>query len=643
MCGIVGVRRFDGAPVTENLLRRMADQLGHRGPDAEGYWCEASVGFGHRRLSIIDISGSTQPMATPDGRCHVCFNGEILNYRALRSMLRYPFRTEGDTETLLAAYAAQGANAVHQLDGQFAFALYDTDSAELLLFRDRLGILPLYYYADHHMIAFASEIKALLPALPGTPAIDEASLDDYLTLRSVPAPFTMFKYVRKLPAAHRLRVSRSGQVRTERYWAIPEPVRLREVRPQEAIEQLADALKRAVVAALVSDVPVGAYLSGGVDSSLIVALMTAAHNGRPVETFSAGFGDSRHDELPFARQVSNILRTRHHEVIVKPSDFVELWSRLTWHRDAPMSEPADFAVHQLAMQARERVKVVLSGEGCDELFAGYPKYLMAPWMEWASRLPAAWRVQLAQTVESHLPAAAWKARIAFRAFGASTPDERMRSWFAPFTADERAQLVGRWDRHARLVLPGVRGDVVRRMLAADCQTWLPDNLLERGDRMSMAASLELRPPFLDHHVVELAFSLPSQLKVRGRKTKWILKEVARRYLPSDIVDRRKIGFRVPLDTWFRGELQTMARDLLTSPTSVVSSLMDVRTVRQLFERHQSGRANEEMRIWTLLCLEVWHNVFFRGAVLTAGSQARTRSSINCVREQMPETRQDQPG
>lgn len=626
MCGIVGVRRFDGAPVTERLLRRMAEQLGHRGPDADGYWCDGPVGFGHRRLSIIDVAGSSQPMATPDGRCHVCFNGEIFNYRRLRSRLNYPFRTGGDTETLLAAYRSHGADLVHQLDGQFAFALYDAGSAELLLFRDRMGILPLYYYLDDDMLAFASEIKALLPALPRAPEIDAASLDDYLTLRSVPAPATLFKHVRKLPAGHRLQVSSAGQVRIERYWGIPEAGHSRSWTPEEAVEEVSDALERAVAAALVSDVPVGAYLSGGVDSSLIVALMKRLRGGADVETFAAGFGDPRHDELPFARRVSELLGTRHHEVAVEPADFLDLWPRLTWHRDAPMSEPADFAVYRLAASARRRVTVILSGEGSDELFAGYPKYVVAPWLEPVGRVPAALRGPLARAVESRLPPAASRARIAVRVLGGRTADERRRAWFAPFTAGERAQLVGRWGRHEHPPVTGMAGDVVRRMLAADCQEWLPDNLLERGDRMSMAASLELRPPFLDHRLVELAFSLPSRLKVRGRTTKWVVKEVARRHLPPEIVDRRKVGFRVPLDAWFRGELESMAWDLLTSSNSIVSSLMDSRPVRQLLERHRSGRANEEMRIWTLLCLEVWHDVFFRGAGFGAQQAIGTQSS-----------------
>lgn len=612
MCGIVGIFRFDGAPVPEGLLRDMAGRLGHRGPDADGFWCAGPVGLGHRRLSIIDVAGSAQPMATPDGTCHVAFNGEILNFRALRSSMAYPYRSDGDTETLLAAYRLHGADAALHLDGQFAFAVFDGATQELLLVRDRLGILPLYYFADERMIAFASEIKALLPTLPGGARVDEASLDDYLALRSVPAPYTLFEGVRKLPAGHRLRVGRAGEPLVERYWSIPGPTRAPACSPAEAVERLSVELARAVRAALVADVPVGAYLSGGVDSSLVVALMSELREGLGVETFAAGFGDARHDELPFARRVSSLLGTRHHEVVVRPTDFVELWPTLTWHRDAPMSEPSDFAVYRLAQLARSRVKVVLSGEGSDELFAGYPKYRVAPWLERLSRVPAALRVPFVRAVESRLPPSAARARIALRVLGATTPEERIRSWFAPFTASERAELVGHLPRHEPTGGGTGDGDVLRRMLAADCRTWLPDNLLERSDRMSMAASLELRPPFLDHRLVELAFALPSHLKVRNGTTKWIVKEVARRYLPGEIVDRRKVGFRVPLDAWFRGDLQDMAWDKLTAADSLVASLMDAGAVRSLLTRHASGRSNEEMRLWTLLCLEVWHDVFFRG-------------------------------
>jgi asparagine synthase (glutamine-hydrolysing) len=609
VCGIVGVMRFDGAPVPHALLRAMADRLTHRGPDADGYWTAGSVGFAHRRLSIIDVASSAQPMAGPGDRLHLSFNGEILNYRSLRGDLSFPFRTDGDTETLLAAHQVHGRDAVHLLQGQFAYALHDADDGELLLVRDRLGILPLYYHVDATMIVFASEIKALLPALPAGPQIDTASLDDYLALRSVPAPNTLFAGVRKLPAGHRLRVTATGTTTLERYWTLPTGTR-RGVDPAAAVEEVSIALEQAIEAAMVADVPLGAYLSGGVDSSLVVALMTRLRGGSGVETFAAGFGDPRTDELPHARRVSQLLHTRHHEVVLAPQDFTELWPLLTWHRDAPVSEPSDIAMYRLAELARGRVRVVLSGEGSDELFAGYPKYRAAPKLALAGRIPAALRLPAVDALQRRLPPSAGRARIALRTLSGATEEERLRTWFAPFTASERHELVGRWGRHPRSAHPA-DGDLVRRMLAADVASWLPDNLLERGDRMSMAASVELRPPFLDHRLVELAFGLPSSLKVRGGTTKWIVKEVARRHLPDEIVDRRKVGFRVPMDAWFRGGLEDMAWDLLRDPDSLATTLMDRPAVTRLLERHRAGTANEEARIWPLLSLEVWHHAFFR--------------------------------
>lgn len=614
MCGIVGIMRFDGAPVDPQLIRTMADRLTHRGPDADGYWTDGPIGFGHRRLSIIDVGSSAQPMASFDDKLHLCFNGEILNYRQLRADLGYPFRTDGDTETLLAAHHAAGAAAVDGLKGQFAYALHDVGSGELLLVRDRMGILPLYYHLAADMIVFASEVKALLPALPNGPEIDTASLDDYLALRSVPAPNTLFAGVRKLPAGHRLRVSASGAVELERYWSIPDGTRTG-VDPAAATDEVAVALEEAVEASMVADVPLGAYLSGGVDSSLIVALMTKLRAGAGVETFAAGFGDPRFDELPWARRVSELLGTRHHEVQLAPADFADLWGPLTWHRDAPVSEPSDFAVHRLAQLARQHVTVVLSGEGSDELFAGYPKYRVATKLEHAGRIPAALRVPVVDALQRRLPPAAARARIALRTLAGVTEDDRTRTWFAPFTAAERRELVGRWDAHPRIA-PSRDGDLIRRMLAADVASWLPDNLLERGDRMSMAASLELRPPFLDHRLVELAFALPSSLKVRGGTTKWIVKEVARRYLPAEIVDRRKVGFRVPMDAWFRSGLEDMAWDLLTASDSLTATHLNRDAVRQLLQRHRYGAANEEARIWPLLSLEVWHRTFFREQAVT---------------------------
>jgi asparagine synthase (glutamine-hydrolysing) len=615
VCGIVGLVRFDGGPVAADAIAAMAARLEHRGPDAGGGWIDGSVGFGHRRLSIIDVESSAQPMASVDGRLHLTFNGEILNYRALRDQLDYPFSTHGDTETLLACHHRFGADAVHRLDGQFAYAVHDRDRGELLLVRDRLGILPLYYHVDAERIAFASEIKALLPALAGGPRIDTASLDAYLSLRSVPAPFTLFEGIRKLPAGHRLRVTADGRTSLERYWSIPEahPASMPD---GEAVDAVEAALERSVAAAMVADVPLGAYLSGGLDSSLIVALMSKV-GGAGVSTFAAGFGDPRADELPWARRVSDLLHTDHHEVDVTADDFAELWPRLTWLRDAPVSEASDVAVFRLAEEARKHVTVVLSGEGSDELFAGYPKYRVAPLLAPLGRVPAALRVPLVDALQRRLPPFAARARIALRTLTGATEQERIDSWFAPFTATERRALTAGLPAHPRGPAP-VGGDLVRRMLAADCASWLPDNLLERGDRMSLGASLELRPPFLDHHLVELAFGLPSSVKVRRGVTKWVVKQVASRHLPDAVVHRRKVGFRVPIDAWFRGGLQDMSWDLLTAPDSLASTLLDRAAVRQLLERHRSGVADEQARIWPLLSLEVWHRTFFHDPVPAAG-------------------------
>jgi asparagine synthase (glutamine-hydrolysing) len=582
----------------------MAATLHHRGPDDAGIWVnpDGSTGFAHTRLSIIDLAASKQPMATPDERRHIAFNGEILNYRELRGELTYPFRTGGDTETLLALYEQHGVDGVRKLRGQYAYAIDDAESGDLHLVRDRMGILPLYYYADAHVFAFASEIKALIPVI-GDRGVDHASLHDYLAHRSVPAPFTLVDGVRKVLPGHRLRVTREGGITETPYWELPAEGLVRDCTPEEAVRLVAEALERSVRDALVADVPVGAYLSGGVDSSLITALVARERGDAELHTFSAGFGDPRVDELHWAEKVAGIVGSRHHNVVVTADDFRDSWAKLSWHRDAPLSEPADVAVFRLAELARRDVKVVLSGEGSDELFGGYPKYRFAQATRFAGVLPSF----ALRRLEKALPASKARLGIALRAIAEPSYAERMRGWFAPFTVAERAALLG--GPATRSVLePYVngRGDALRRMLYADSHTWLADNLLERGDRMSMAASLELRPPFLDHRVAELAFSLPSNVKVRGGKTKWVVKEVARQHLPADVVDRPKSGFKVPLDAWFRDGLRDMAYDLLTGPTSFVGKTFDRAAVRTLLDDHDSGDRNEQPRIWTLLSLEVWH-------------------------------------
>lgn len=610
MCGIAGVLGLRDAACRAGL-ERMAASLRHRGPDETSVWADGRLGLAHTRLSIIDIAGSHQPMHSVDGTWSIVFNGEIFNYRDLRKDLDYPFATEGDTEVLLAGLVRHGIGFVDRLRGQFAFAAYHHPGSTLHLVRDRLGVLPLYYRHDADGIVFGSEIKAINAYTGAAPTVDLDSLDAYLAGRSVPAPFTLYAGVAKLPPGHRAEIGETGSPEVHRYWA-PPPADHTIAGPAEAIGMADLRIRDAVGSALVADVPVGSYLSGGVDSSLIVAIMKQLRGGAPVDTFAAGFGDPRFDELEQARRVADRVGTRHHTVQVRAEDFLDLWPALTWHRDAPISEPADIAVFRLAESAREHVKVVLSGEGGDELFGGYPKYRYASWARAARRVPPGPRRGAGRILDARLPARMSRHRTALRALVAGSEADQLATWFAPFTSEERRALIGHTPAPERRRRPPEGADDIDRMLRHDLASWLPDNLLERGDRMTMAASLELRPPLLDHRLVEFAFGLPSDLKVRDRVPKWLLKQVARRYLPDEIVFRPKVGFRVPLDRWFRAGLRETTRDRLTGQDSFVGSVLDRRTVSRLLDRHESGRHDEEIRIWTLLSLEVWHEVCVAG-------------------------------
>jgi asparagine synthase (glutamine-hydrolysing) len=609
MCGIAGLLRHDNMPVDPGLLDAMADSLEHRGPDGRGTWsgdgAVRHVGLAHTRLSIIDPSGSPQPMASVDGRYVISFNGEILNHRELRRSLSYPWRTNGDTEVLLAAFAHYGCSAFEMLAGQFACAIVDTLSGDVWLARDRLGILPLYWTDDGTHFAFASEPKALA-AVSGRFSVDPQGLDDYLMSRAVHAPRTLYAGVSKLPAGTFALVRQQRPLEVTPYWQLDPCPSVITDDAQGCVSRLDTTLQAAVRRALIADVEVGAYLSGGLDSSLVTALIVSSRpKAARTLTFSAGFGDPRMDELPYARWVAERLGTEHHEVHVREEDYAKLWSHLSWHRDAPLSEPADVAMFRLAEAARQHVKVVLSGEGSDELFGGYPKHAFAGISAAAARLPSRARAAMLTLIERGMPPSSDRLRIALRALTGTSTEDVFAGWFSPFTATERERLTGRRPSSAPVdSTPGV--DALTRMLLQDCQGWLSDNLLERDDRMSMAASLEMRPPFLDRDVVDLAFSLPSSVKIRAGQGKWVVKEVARKYLPSMIVDRRKSGFRVPLDAWFRTGLKDMAWDLLTDPASLSATVLDSSMVRQLLKDHDSGRRNEDIRLWTLLSLEVWH-------------------------------------
>jgi asparagine synthase (glutamine-hydrolysing) len=607
------VRRLDGTPVRSEQVLQMTGTLLHRGPDGQGVWIGGATGLGHRRLAIIDVADSKQPMSSRDGRVHVCFNGELFNYRELRRDLGGAWRTDGDTEVLPELFLAHGPQGVERLRGQFAYAVVDTRDDSLWLFRDRMGVLPLYYLRTPELFAFASEIKALLPLIGGAPSVDEDSLDAYLARRAVPAPRTLYRGISKLLPGSWLHLSADGRAQTHRWWTPPDAAADDAVSPAEAVDLIRSRLDAAVGRALVADVPVGAYLSGGLDSSLIVATAARARGASDLHTYAAGFDDPRTDELHHARAVAAHVGTRHHEVVVRPEDFLSDWERLTWHRDAPLSEPADIAVHRLAVAASEHVKVVLSGEGSDELFAGYPKHRWAGVGARLALVPRTPRSSVSDALDRLLPRRLHRARVALRALAAS-PTEMDTAWFAPFTQAERRELLGATGAApADAARADAAADPLARMIRTDLAAWLPDNLLERGDRMTMAASVELRPPFLDADLVDAALRLPSSVLLHEGTAKWVVKQIARDRLPQHIIERRKAGFRVPLDSWFRSGLAEAAHDRLLDSGSYVGAVMDRRALHRLLRAHASGR-NEDIRLWTLLSLEIWHRTCIRGDV-----------------------------
>lgn len=609
MCGIAGYRVV-GSEARLDWVESMCRQLVHRGPDGSGEVLRGDVALGHRRLSIIDLAHSVQPMLSKDGRYAITFNGEIFNYGELRTALHnegVEFRTSGDTEVLLHVLIRWGKDGLHRLNGQFAFGFHDLETNELLLCRDRLGILPVYYYLDGDKVAFASEIKAIL-ALPWVKAeLDESAIEWYLATRSTCAPQTLFANIRKLEAGTYLVMNGSGEVSVTRWWDLPRSSD--EIRDEDhATEQVEQHLRAAVEARLIADVPVGTYLSGGLDSSLVTTIASQCTD-KQIACFVAGFGDSRFDEVPYARLVAQHCGANLEVVALRESEFIDAYERLTWHRDAPLSEPGDVAVYFIAKQAAGSVKVLLSGEGADETFAGYPKHVYDKWARWLDPLPSPFRSRLFRLLEERCSVGSGRMRVGLRALATRSREERWSTWFAPFTWYDRQALKPGYGALVRDTDP-VELDPVNQMLRRDCGQWLSDNLLERGDRMSMAGSIENRPPFLDHKLVELSFRIPGHMKCKGNAGKVILRRIASGLVPQQVIERKKVGFKVPIDEWFRRGMREYALDHLLGTDSFVSDYFSRQFIQALCDRHMKGH-NEDIRIWTLLGLEVWHKRFLR--------------------------------
>lgn len=622
MCGFAAYHHPEGRTPERDWLAAAATAMRHRGPDDAGLFAEPGVGLAFRRLAIVDVAAGHQPLANEDGSVWIAFNGEIYNHQELRAELEragHRYRTHSDTETLVHAYEEWGPDFVRRLHGMFGFAIWDRPRRRLLVARDHVGIKPVYWTQADGAFVCGSEIKALcaFPGVARTPDLD--AVVQHVTLRYAAAPRTMFAGIHKLPPGHRLIVE-NGTPRLERWWQ-PQYEPKIALSADDALAEVEARLTASVKSHLMSEVPLGALLSGGVDSSLVVALMSRLSD-RPVQTFSVGFdAPGNYSELPFARRVAEHCRTEHHELAVGAADLLRELPSLVWHQDEPMSEPAAIPTAMVSRLARETVTVVLTGEGGDELFAGYPKYAVEPWARRLSAVPAPLRDAFLSGVVDRLPFRYRKLQVVGRSARFRSEPERFAAWFAGFVGGERDMLLSQsLGRHAAAGTEPFRAAAANssartgldRMLDVDLRIWLADDLLVKMDKMSMAASVEARVPLLDLPLIEWAMRLGPEHKIRGLEGKVLLKRLARRLLPAEVVDRPKVGFTVPLSPWFRNELRELLGDTLLSARCLQRGWFEAGAIRGAVEDHLSGRRDRARELWTLLTLELWHQCWIDG-------------------------------
>jgi asparagine synthase (glutamine-hydrolysing) len=643
MCGIAGKLYFDPTrPVEREVLERMNTVQAHRGPDDAGIYCERSVGLAHRRLSVIDLSpAGRQPMANEDGTIWIVFNGEIYNFQDLRPGLverGHRFRSRTDTEVILHLYEEHGVGCLPYLRGMFAFAIWDGRNRQLFLARDRLGKKPLCYQWDADAFRFASEAKAILqdPAVPVQPDPEGVSL--YLTYGYVPSPLSAFQGLCKLPPAHYL-ICRDGKVEAVRYW------RLRRDRKQhrpeaEWCEEIRARLEEAVRLRLISHVPLGAFLSGGIDSSAVVAMMSRASG--VIKTFSIGFDQPEYDELAHARRVAKRFGTDHHELVVRP-DAVAILPKLAWHYDEPFGDSSAVPSYYVAQMTRRYVTVALNGDAGDENFGGYDRYvanlLAAAFDRWPGSAPARRIIQKALAwwrPANRRTGRLYRARRFLDGLS-EVPERRYARWICHFYGDRKEALLHSQfrallgeDDTLEILLAAYREsdapDLADATLAADAALYLPDDLLVKVDIASMAHSLEARSPFLDHEFMEFAATIPSDLKVRGREKKIILRRALTGLLPDEILRRPKMGFGVPIDHWLRHELKDLAYDTLLSPRAQARGYFRPEVVQRYLDEHTGGRTSWHSLLWTLLMLELWHRTFVDGDGTLADQRRATQSA-----------------
>jgi asparagine synthase (glutamine-hydrolysing) len=626
MCGIAGLVFGDRHhPVDRDLLARMTGVMRHRGPDAEGFHIGPGIGLGHRRLSIIDLTTGDQPMYNETGSIAIVFNGEVYNFRALAQELAargHVLATRSDTETIVHAYEEYGLDFVSHLRGMFAFALWDEPNRRLVLGRDRAGKKPLYYHVDDERLLFASEIKGVLQDPSLKRRVRSEALSDYFSFGAIPAPQTIFQDVYQIPPAHLL-VWERGRVRLREYWdVVLKPTG--SGRPGEALEEFSALFDEAVRLRMVADVPLGAFLSGGVDSSAVVAAM-ARESNRPVVTTSVGFAEETHSELEHARVVAAAVGSEHHELLVRPNAVEDL-PRLVWHFDQPFADSSSLPTYYVARAAREHVTVALSGDGGDEIFAGYQRRYGIHRLESRLRrlLPTAVRRRVLAPLARIYPRSDLIPRpLRFKLLLSNLGESFERAYFndmSLFLDEEKRALcsaeflhqVGDYDPFHQFAqhFDRVRdADPLSRVLYVDFKTWLANDILVKVDRMSMACSLEVRAPLLDHKVIEFAARLPASLKFRGAVSKYLLKRHVAGRLPQLAVNRPKQGFELPQAAWLRGELKEVASDLLFSRQAAHRGYVRAEEVKRIWQAHQRGARNHAAQIWALMVLELWNRAY----------------------------------
>ena len=624
MCGIVGIVSNQGQRVDEALLGRMCNAIRHRGPDDDGFYVNAGVGLGMRRLAIIDLQSGQQPIHNQDRSAWIVYNGEIYNYLELRAKLEklgHKFYTNSDTEAIVHAYDQYGADCPKHLRGMFAFAIWNEKTEELFLARDRVGKKPLLYAQLNDEFIFGSEFSALLLHPGVSRDVNSEALHHYLSFMCVPAPMTAYRAIKKLEPGHSL-TWRKGEIKIERYWQ-PDFSHKLDVSEEEAGERALEILRDAVRVRLMSEVPLGAFLSGGIDSSAVVALMSEASSD-PVKTFSIGFEEQDFSELHHARRIAEHVGADHHEFIVRP-DAMEVLPLLVEHYGEPYADSSAIPTYYVARETRKHVTVALNGDGGDEAFAGYERYAAMQLAERYHRLPAALRKLAIQPAIGLLPSSETsrsRIRDAKRFIqAASLPKrERYMRWVSVFDTQAKQDLYSdefaheMADVHPSSILDpwfarANGSGIVDAALLTDIMTYLPNDLLVKVDIASMAVSLEARSPFLDHHVIEFAASLPERFKLRGLTTKYLLKKVLHKLLPAENLERRKMGFGVPIGHWFRGKMQPFLRETLLSEKALSRGLFKPSSVRQMIELHIRGERDFAHQIWTLLMLELWFNRF----------------------------------